>query len=117
MGKKVLIVDDSLVTRMMIKEIILSQHPDWECIQAASAEKAIEACGATQFDYITLDINMPGETGLEVAPKLLNCQSNVKVAILTIHEQPEIRESVEEMGLSFLNKPINADEILAFVAS
>ncbi|MGX5174757.1 response regulator transcription factor [Aliikangiella sp. IMCC44653] len=117
MGKKVLIVDDSLVTRMMIKEIILSEFPEWECIQAASAEKAIEACGLTQFDYITLDINMPGKTGLEVAPHLLQSQPDVKVAVLTIHEHHEVREKVEALGLTFLNKPINADEIIDFVKS
>ena len=47
MPKKVLIVDDSMVSRMMIKEIVMAVmavHPEWECIQAANADKAVEAC-------------------------------------------------------------------------
>ncbi|MCW9000065.1 MAG: response regulator, partial [Kangiellaceae bacterium] len=63
MSKRVLIVDDSLVSRMIIKEIVMSRYPDWECVQAASAEKAVDACNQSQFDYVTLDLNMPGKSG------------------------------------------------------
>lgn len=115
MSKRVLIVDDSMVSRMMIKEIIMSQHADWECYQAASAEKAIEACRQSQFDYITLDLSMPGQTGLDAAPEIKEHQKNARIALLTANIQSAIREKADGIGLKFLTKPINSDEILEFV--
>jgi len=115
MSKKVLIVDDSLVSRMMIKEIILSSHSDWVCIQAASADKAIEACQETQFDFITLDLNMPGRSGLEAAPDIIGSQENVKIALLTANIQSATKEKSSSIGLEFIAKPISEDGILGFV--
>jgi len=115
MSKKVLIVDDSMVSRMMIKEIIMSQHSDWECIQAASAEKAIEACRNSQFDFITLDLSMPGKSGLDAAPEIIEVQERAKIALLTANIQTAVKEKADRIGLTFLTKPINSDEILDFV--
>ncbi|WP_185964496.1 response regulator [Aliikangiella marina] len=117
MSKKVLIVDDSMVSRMMIKEIIMSQHPSWECIQAASAEKAIDACHHSQFDYITLDLSMPGRNGLDAAPEMIENQNNAKIALLTANIQSAIKEKADQLGLVFITKPINVDEVLDFVDS
>lgn len=115
MSKKVLIVDDSMVSRMMIKEIIVSQYPDWECLQAANADKAVECCLNNQFDFITLDLNMPGRTGLEAAPEIIESQKNAKVALLTANIQAATKDKAITLGLSFVAKPINADAILAFL--
>ncbi len=117
MPKKVLIVDDSMVSRMMIREIIVSQHPDWECIQAANADKAVEACLKAQFDFITLDLNMPGRTGLEAAPEIIESQESAKIGLLTANIQKATQEHATALGLSFVAKPINADAILAFLGS
>jgi len=117
MPKKVLIVDDSMVSRMMIKEILVSRYPDWECIQAASADKAIEACQNTQFDYITLDLNMPGRSGLDAAPEIISNQNGARIALLTANIQAATRQKASELGLIFVAKPINEDSILAFASS
>lgn len=116
MTQRVLIVDDNMVSRMMIREIIKSQHPEWVFIQAASADKAIEACLESQFDYIILDLNLSGKSGLDAAPELLSSQKHAKIALFT----PDIAESAKDTeintALFFLAKPINIDEILQFVS-
>jgi len=117
MPKKVLIVDDSMVSRMMIKEILVSRYPDWECTQAASADKAIEACQNTQFDYITLDLNMPGRSGLDAAPEIISNQNGARIALLTANIQSATRQKAIDLGLIFVAKPINEDSILAFASS
>ncbi len=117
MSKRVLIVDDSLVSRMMIKEIILSNHPHWECIQAASAAKAIEACQETEFDFITLDLNMPERSGLEAAPDIIKSQKNIKIALLTANIQSATKQKAEELGLEFIAKPITEDGVLSFIGA
>jgi len=117
MTKKVLIVDDSMVSRMMIREIVMTQFPDWECTQAASADKAIEACSKDSYDFITLDLNMPGRSGLEAAPEIIEIQATAKIGLLTANIQSATQEQATALGLSFVAKPINADAILAFLGS
>lgn len=115
MSKKVLIVDDSMVSRLMIKEIISNAHPEWECFQAANADAAVGECQGNQFDYITLDLNMPGRTGLEAAPDILAKQDNAKVALLTANIQSAVKEKALGLGLEYVAKPISVDRILEFV--
>ncbi len=115
MSKKVLIVDDSMVSRLMIKEIISTAHPEWECFQAANADAAVVECQDKEFDFITLDLNMPGRTGLEAAPDILAQQMNAKVALLTANIQSAIKEKAIDLGLEYVAKPISVDRILEFV--
>ena len=115
MPKSVLIVDDSLVSRMMIREIILSRNPDWELLQAASLERALHACSKHQFDYITIDLNMPGESGLEVSPKILAIQPKVKIALVTANISSEIKQQANSIGVKYINKPISEAEIFEFI--
>ncbi|TQV89753.1 response regulator transcription factor [Aliikangiella coralliicola] len=115
MSKKILIVDDSLVSRMMIKEIVMSRHPDWECSQAASADKALEACQVKQFDFITLDLNMPGKNGLDAAPEIIATQKDAKIALLTANIQSATKQKATDIGLAFVAKPVTEEGVLDFV--
>lgn len=115
MFKKVLIVDDSTLSRLMIKEIIVSVYSDWECIQAASADKAIAACKDHQFDFITLDLNMPGRSGFDAVPEIKASQKNAKVALLTANIQSIVKQQATDLGLLFIPKPIHEKDILDFI--
>ena len=114
MTKKVLIVDDSLVSRMMIKEIIHSEHPKWDCSQAASADKAIDACKEAKFDFITLDLNIPGMSSLDAAPTLIESQADAKISLLTANIQSSVKMRADQLGIGFISKPIEQDGILGF---
>ncbi|MCP3672937.1 MAG: response regulator [Gammaproteobacteria bacterium] len=115
MSKSVLIVDDSLVSRLMIKEIISSKYPDWEIVQAKNADDAITQSSGKSFDLITLDLNMPGRTGLEVAPELLALHPDVRIALLTANIQNAVKEKAQELGLEFLTKPIIPPSVIEFI--
>ncbi|MGZ4981145.1 MAG: response regulator transcription factor, partial [Methylobacter sp.] len=58
--KKLLIVDDSKVSRLLIRAHILAQRPDWIISEAASGEDAVAVVDNDLPDYCTMDINMPG---------------------------------------------------------
>jgi len=113
----VLIVDDSLVSRMMIKEIIASRHPDWDFVQAKDADDAVKLSEGKQFDLITLDLNMPGRTGLEIASELIELHPNARIALMTANIQTSVKEHAEELGLKFVTKPITEESVLDFVES
>ena len=58
---------------------------------------------------------MPGRSGLEAAPELIEKQDYVKIVLLTANIQSATKEKATALGLSYVAKPINADEILAFI--
>ncbi|WXL26781.1 response regulator [Ectopseudomonas mendocina] len=110
MSKNFLIVDDSMVSRMMTKSIISNLHPSWKIFEASNGEGAIETCRQQAIDLISMDLNMPGISGLDAATTILEENPNVKIVMLTANIQSAIQTKIQERGLTFLAKPITADK-------
>ena len=111
----VLVVDDSRMSRMMLTTIIKDLHPDWN-IEAADCGAAALALVSTQtFDLFTIDFNMPGINGLDLAEQLKPLFPNAKMALLTANVQDTIVKKAEALGLQFIAKPITADKVAAFI--
>jgi two-component system chemotaxis response regulator CheB len=67
---KILVVDDSPSVVGMLTSFFLRVPAVESVITARNAEEAIEKALATKPDIITLDIEMPGKSGLQVLPVL-----------------------------------------------
>jgi len=115
--KRVLLVDDSRVSRLMLKAIITSKYVDWDVMEAENADIALSLCLKGEFDFITLDMNMPGRDGLTVSPELQEACPNAKIALLTANFQERVKAKAEEQGLTFLPKPITEEKILSYLVS
>ncbi len=113
--KSVLIVDDSDISRLMLRAIIENYHTDWNVMEAENAREAERICESNHIDIITLDLNMPGVDGLTVAPKLKEFCPKARIALLTANFQDRIRAKAETQGLVFIPKPISEEKILHFV--
>ena len=106
MKAKVLIVDDSSVSRMMIKGRIAGLQPDWDILEAADGTQALAVVQSDSPDFITMDVNMPGMNGFETVEKIRQVNQRAKIVILTANIQESSRVRAESMGLSFVQKPI-----------
>ncbi len=116
MSKTILVVDDSLVSRMMIKAIIQSHVEGVDIIEAGSGAQALEKVGEDKtIDVAFVDFNMPGMTGLELISALAAKLTIPKIALLTANIQDEIKAQALSAGVTFLNKPINEDVIAGFL--
>jgi len=116
MSKVVLIVDDSMVSRMMIKEIVKSHLPGVIIIEAGGGDQCLSQLSSeTIIDIGIFDYNMPGMTGLELIAHLEKLITIPKRALLTANIQDEIKEQAELAGVNFLNKPINEEVISTFI--
>lgn len=116
MSKTILVVDDSLVSRMMIKAIIESHVQGVDIIEAGSGAQALEKIGEDEsIDVAFVDFNMPGMTGLELISALASKLTIPKIALLTANIQDEIKAQALAAGVTFLNKPINEDVIASFL--
>ena len=103
---KLLIVDDSNVSRLMIRGRIAAMQPDWEVIEAASGDDAVALVPSAKPDFITMDVNMPGITGFEAAERIRQADQHVRIVILTANIQSSSREKAEHLAVKFVQKPV-----------
>ncbi|MFD2230787.1 response regulator [Alkalimarinus sediminis] len=117
--KTIMLVDDSKVSRLMLKAIIENHFPDWHILEAENAATALKISlyENDNVDLITLDMNMPGTDGLTIAPQLKNNCTQAVIALLTGNVTKEVRAKAEQQGLMFIAKPITEDKVIEFVNS
>ncbi len=115
--KTILIVDDSMVSRMMIRAIVAEAEPSWQILEAKNSQEAVDKIKSVSVDFVTLDMNMPGENGLQVAPRLMTESPNANIALMTANVQDSVRCTAEELGLTFIPKPITEENVLQFIQS
>ena len=113
--KRIMLVDDSRISRLMLKAIISAHFPDWSVTEAEDANKALKLCEGREFDFITLDMNMPGVDGLTISPELQEACPGAKIALLTANLQERVQEQAKKQGLSFIPKPITEEKIIDYL--
>lgn len=112
----VLVVDDSRVSRLLSRQIILSKHPDWIIEEAASGEEAVARVQTVTPDLVLLDLNMPGMGGLAAVDRIRETCPSTHITLLTANVQDAMREKARALGVDFAEKPITEariDQILA----
>lgn len=71
---RVLVVEDSATIRERLCDVIAAE-PDLELVGVAGdGERAVELCAATRPDVITMDMMLPGMTGLEATEQIMGHQ-------------------------------------------
>lgn len=109
--KKLLIVDDSKVSRMIIRARVLAVYPDWEILEASTGAEGIALVREHQPDFCTMDINMPGMLGTEAAEIILKDFPHIRVVIFSANIQESFQDRANAMGAIFVAKPITEKSI------
>lgn len=107
MKKKIMIVDDSIVTRNEIEQLL--QGTNFDIIyQCRSGEEALEAFEREKPDIVTMDIIMPGIDGIETSKRLLKNHPEAGIIIISSLVYDKTLQMVQELGPSvpFVFKPI-----------
>ncbi|HBB33631.1 MAG TPA: response regulator [Cyanobacteria bacterium UBA8803] len=108
---KILIVDDSSLSRRMLRAIL--QSDGHEVIEATDGISAIERYFLEKPDLVLLDLVMTGMTGEEVLEQLRQMDREAQVIVATADLQALTRQRVEEAGaVGFVNKPFMASNVL-----
>lgn len=106
-----LIVDDSRVSRMMIRAFVLDKHPTWQITEAVSGDEAVKLVDQHHFDYCTMDINMPGTLGIVAAEQILEKFPTMRIAIFSANIQECLRSRAADMGAHFVAKPVTEKSV------
>jgi putative two-component system response regulator len=85
----------------------------YDCSFAGSVVEARERLAQEAFDLALCDIQMPGESGLELAEEISNAHPDTAVVLVTGVDDPEVAEKAREFGASgYLVKPFWPGQLL-----
>lgn len=110
-ARAILIIDDSRVSRMMVKAIAKKKYPDATIYEAGNGEETLALDITEELSHIICDYNMPGMDGLTLCEELQKQHPNTYINLLTANIQASIRNKAEDMGIHFSKKPVTEERI------
>ncbi|GGF91603.1 response regulator transcription factor [Paenibacillus abyssi] len=115
---KVLIADDHQLFREGLKRI-LNMEDDLEVIgECGNGIQVLEFCNLQKPEVVLMDINMPVENGVIATERLRDIFPDVKVIILSIHDDESyVFETLRKGASGYLLKDMEAEELVNAIRS
>ena len=117
MSVRVLLADDQAMVRTGFR-MILESDPEIDVVgEAANGEQAVAATRRLRPDVVLMDIQMPGEDGLQATRRIVNSPGPTsRVVILTTFERDEyVFEALQSGASGFLLKNAPPEELVRAV--
>ena len=105
-----LVDDDETFLRILARSL---GRQNIECRQARTADEALEILAAEPIGHCLLDLNIAGDSGLRLMPKLLELRPDLKIVVMTGYGS--IATTVEAMrrgAVNYLCKPVTVEQLL-----
>jgi len=110
----VLIVDDEFGPRESLRMIL---NPLYEVHTASDGQEALRLIGEKNYDVVTLDLRMPGLSGIDVLKEIKKLRPDTEVIIITGYGSLENASEAIRLGTGdFISKPFNVADIISTVA-
>ena len=113
---KILIVEDDKDAALFFSQVAASKgFHDVDSVE--SAEEALAQAINTQYDLITLDVRLPGASGLEVLSVMRNMYPHAIIAIISGHLPGDINPDIADCADVVLKKPLPLEKLHALLES
>lgn len=116
-GKKVLLVEDNHMNKVLVKEILTLNG--YEIIEAESGTEAIKALSAERPDIILMDLHLPGMDGITATRIIKSEERNKSIPVLALtasamrgEEDKIIRQGFD----GYVAKPIERKKLLEAIS-
>jgi len=110
----VLIVDDEVGPRESLRMIL---KPIYEVYTAADGQEALKLIQEKNIDLVTLDLKMPGLSGIDILREIKKFHSDIEVIVITGYGTlTNAQEAIRFGAGDFISKPFNVADIIAIVS-
>ncbi len=115
MSKRVLVVDDAMFMRDILRDIFASEG--FEVVgEASNGVEAVEKYKELKPDLVTMDLVMPLKNGIEAMREILAFDAKAAVVVCSALEQEKLAiEAIEAGAMDYIVKPPRAEDVLAVV--
>jgi DNA-binding NtrC family response regulator len=116
MGQKgsILIVDDEVGPRESLRMIL---KPIYEIYTATNGGEALQVIQNENIDLVTLDLRMPGLSGIDVLREIKKIRADVEVIVITGYGTlTNAQEAIRYGAGDFISKPFNVADIIAIIS-
>ncbi len=111
-----LIVDDHPVFRQGLRDVFATDKQIEVIGEAADGQQALQMAEELQPDVTLMDINLPGDSGLQVTHRLQESLPSSKVVMITGYDEPEqIYHSMRAGAAGFCSKDAPPESLLRTV--
>ncbi|GFH89574.1 response regulator [Thomasclavelia cocleata] len=99
MSIKVMIADDHVLMREGVKQLLEYDGSIKVISEAADGVECLKILETVTPDILLLDINMPNKNGIEVLEDIKNKNIDIKILILTVHNEIEYLLRAVDIGV------------------
>ena len=95
---KILVVEDHEHVRTTLKDFLAANFPDADLLEATNGEEAVAIANVESPDVVLMDIGLPVLNGIDATRRIKAEMPDLKVVMLTIHENPEYLDDAKDAG-------------------
>lgn len=118
MSIKVMLADDHVLIREGIRQLLEFDGAIEVIDEANDGNECLEKLNRVKPDILLLDINMPKKNGIEVLEEIKDNNMNVKVLILTVHNEVEYLLKAVDIGVDgYILKDTESNELKKAIIS
>lgn len=113
--KKILVVEDNQVNRMVVEKILKSLHYDVTCV--STGQECLTEIESKEYQLILMDCHMPEMDGFNTTEGIRSYEekhglSCIPVIALTANTSSDIRQRCLSSGMSdYMSKPVKMDKL------
>jgi putative two-component system response regulator len=112
----VLIVDDEKTIQDMLRHLL--EINGYSCRMASDVQEARSIMNEQDFELVLCDVNMPGESGMDLIKYLSEAYSGTAVIMVTAEDDKELAETALDMGAyGYVIKPFKTNELMINISN
>lgn len=115
MALKVLIADDALFMRNLLKDILV--RTGFQVVaEATNGREAVELYQQHRPDLVTMDIVMPLQSGIEALEEIMTSDPDAQVVMCSaLGQESLVLEAVQAGAKDFIVKPFKEERVVEVV--
>ncbi len=111
-GARILIIDDEAAIRESLETLLTLEG--FSVTMAIDGSSGLDTLSRNQFDLLLLDLALPGETGIDLLPRILDIQPELPVIMITAYGTVgNVVDAIRAGAQNFTQKPWDNEKLLA----
>ena len=109
---RILIIDDESAIRESLEELLTLEG--FQVTTAVDGPSGLDQLAHNEFDLLLLDLALPGESGMELLPKIIEMQPSLPVIMITAFGTvSNVVDAIRAGAENFVQKPWDNEKLLA----